>query len=141
MTERAQIGWRERASLPDWGIEGVIAKIDTGAKTSALHVEEIEEMEDQRIRFLVALGRRGKLRHVPIEADWVRRAQVRSSSGKVQSRYVVRTTLQIGLQRHDAEFTLVSRKDMLCRMLIGRAALGCHYIILPDEKFLQGGKK
>mgnify|MGYP002625432361 FL=1 len=77
-----RIGWRERVDLPDWGLRRVRAKIDTGARTSAIDVAQIEELEDGRIRFEVVSRTRPKRVTRWVEAYPVRRSVVRPSSGE-----------------------------------------------------------
>ncbi len=117
------IGRREWVALPEWGIPRLRAKIDTGARTSAIHVSSIEYLEDGRLRFEVVRRERPHRRSVTVEADHAREARVRPSSGKTQHRPVVRTVVQIGAWEREIELSLVCREGMLCRMLLGRRAL------------------
>jgi hypothetical protein len=128
-TDRAVvIGWRERVALPAWGIVALKTKVDTGARTSALHVNRIEPLGDGNVRFdviasvRIAEGRR-LLRRVPVVSRIVRTATVRSSTGRVQQRLVVRTPALIGPVEREIELTLVCRRRMRCRLLLGRTAL------------------
>jgi len=117
------IGWRERVSLPDWGIKRIKAKIDTGARTSAIHVSTLEELDDGSVRFEVVV-REGPSRKTSwVTARPVRRTTIKSSSGHRQKRIVIVTRIRIGEIEREVELTLVSRKGMLCRMLVGRTAL------------------
>jgi len=120
------VGWRERVDLPEWGVQRILAKIDTGAQTSAIHVEHIEEIGEDRVRFEVVIARTRRDRveqTVPVEAKLARTAKIRPSTGKLQRRPVVEAQVQIGPVRRRVELSLVSREHMLCRMLLGRAAL------------------
>lgn len=117
------IGWRERVGFPDWNIRGVETKIDTGARTSALHVENLRRIGSGRIRFEVVLNRKKPVQSVSVEASPVRTSLVRSSSGHRQYRYVVRTRIHIGNITRTIELSLVRRGEMICRMLLGRTAL------------------
>jgi hypothetical protein len=119
------IGWSEFVDLPDWGIRGLRAKVDTGARTSALHVERVEEQPRGRVRFEVVLDRQtpGRIR---VEARVRRRARVRSSSGHWTTRVFVATRLELGPLGREVEIGLVDREQMIHRMLLGRSALaGC----------------
>jgi len=136
MESRVTIGWRERVNLPEWGVFGLAAKIDTGARTSAIHVENIELAGENGIKFDVILSRKQMHRRVSVTTDWVRRARIRSSSGEVQERYVVSTLLVLGGIEKRIELSLVSRQKMLCRMLLGRSALGDDFSIDAGEKYL-----
>lgn len=136
MQSQVTIGWRERVNLPDWGVFGLAAKIDTGARTSAIHVENIEVTGESSIKFDVILSRKQLHRRVTVATDWVRRARIRSSSGEVQERFVVTTRLVMGGIEKQIELSLVSRQKMLCRMLLGRSALGDDFAINAAEKYL-----
>jgi len=130
------IGWRERVALPDWGIKSVRAKIDTGARTSAVHVDHIEDLPDGRIRFEVVTRETPERRSVWIESEVVRESSVKPSSGVAQTRPVVRTTMRIGDVEREIEVGLVPRQGMLCRMLVGRTALAGVFCVDPSHKHL-----
>lgn len=116
-------GWVERISLPVWGVHGLAAKLDTGARTSAIHVEHLEEIDPDTIAFDVMLDRVDPHHHVHVVTKWARRTVIRSSNGVPQSRYVVKTMLKMGPIEREIEISLVSRRNMRRRMLIGRTAL------------------
>lgn len=137
-SRKTVVGWRELIDLPEWGIGGVIAKIDTGARTCSLHVEDIEEIAPGRIRFHVILGQGESPRRIAAEADLVRMAAVRPSTGRVQQRRVVRTVVRLGAIDKVVEISLVGRRHMLCRMLIGRQALGADFLVDPERRYLFG---
>ncbi len=130
------VGWRERVALPDWRIRGVRAKIDTGARTSAIHVATFEHLPNGRIRFEVVTRERPDRRTRWIEADIVRESVVKPSSGEPQIRPVVRTTMAIGPLEFEAELGLVCRQGMLCRMLVGRRALAGLAVVDPSGLYL-----
>lgn len=130
------LGWREHVFLPDWGIN-LRAKIDTGARTSAIHVGAIEELGGGRIRFEV-VARERPPHTIWVESSIVRESRVRPTSGMAQSRPVVRTTIRIGAVRREVEVGLVCRKGMLCRMLIGRRALEGVWVVDPSRKYVLG---
>lgn len=134
-------GWRELVALPEWGIERVKTKIDTGARTSALHVEDIEELPNDRVRFHAILSRGKNPRRVEVEADLVRISRVRPSTGKHQERHVVATTVRLGPVEKVVEISLVCRQHMLCRMLLGRRALGDDFVVDPRKIYLFGWPK
>jgi len=131
------IGWREYVALPEWGIARVEAKVDTGARTSALHVDRVAQLANGRVRFEVVLSRKNPDRRVPVEADLVRVTRVRSSTGHRQHRFVVATTVRIGTSRRRVELSLVRREKMLCRMLLGRTALS-GFLVDVDRKHEHG---
>lgn len=130
------IGWRERIDLPDWGITRLIAKIDTGAKSSAIDVEALELLPRGRVRFRVHLSRNHRHLHKTVEAKLVRDARVRSSLGQVHERLIVRTLMRLGPIEKEIEIGLVSRPNMLCRMLLGRSALERTFLIDPAHRYL-----
>lgn len=133
------VGWREHVALPDWGIDHIQAKVDTGARTSAVHVSNIEELEGGMLRFEVVIHEKPEIESVMVEAPAVRLSKVRPSSGKLQQRPVVRTTLLIGDVEREIELSLVSRKGMLCRMLLGRQAME-GILVDPFERYLVSEK-
>jgi hypothetical protein len=116
------IGWNEYVDLPDWGIRRLRAKADTGARTSALHVEEIEIRPRGRVVFRVVLSRR-RPRRVRVETRITRRARVRSSTGHYEERLFVTARLRVGPVERDVELSLVDRERMIYRMLLGRTAI------------------
>jgi hypothetical protein len=122
-SDKLIIGRRERVSFPDWGIERVLAKVDSGARTSALHVGNIVDLPGDRVRFEVVLSRADPDQRVPVEADLSRVTRVRPSTGTQHRRHVVTTRIRIGPVEREIEVSLVCRAKMLCRMLLGRTAL------------------
>ncbi len=132
------IGWREVVALPEWGIDAVNAKADTGARTSAIDVLDLEELPGDRVRFHVARFRKNRDRERAIEviAPIVRRARVRSAHGTTHDRLFVQTTIRIGDHAKRIELGLVCRKRMLCRMLIGRAALAGDFVVDSAQKHM-----
>ena len=134
---KTTVGWREMVDLPEWGVRRIRAKIDTGARTSAIHVAEIEELPQGRIRFEVVVRERPARKTVWVEADAVRESTVKPSSGQRQNRPVVRTTMRIDTVEHPIELSLVCRKGMLCRMLVGRTALGDDILVDPSQRYLR----
>lgn len=129
-------GWRERVALPQWGLHRIRAKIDTGARTSAIDVAQFEMIDDEHVRFEVVYRDRPTRMTKWIEAKCVRTSRVKPSSGEIQERVVCVTKLRMGDQEFDAELSLVCRKGMLCRMLIGRSALSARFLVDPSKKYL-----
>jgi hypothetical protein len=118
-------GLREWINLPDLGMVGLRAKIDTGARTSCLHASDIQPFErdgEQWVRFAAHLGTLVQRRH-RCEAPVVSVKTVKSSNGHVQTRYVIRTRLTLGERDWPVEFTLTCRKTMRYRILLGSKAL------------------
>ncbi len=119
------IGLREWINLPDLGMIGLRAKIDTGASTSCLHASDIQPFDREGqpwVRFTAHLGTLVQRRH-RCEAQLVSVKTIKSSNGHSQSRYVIRTSLTLGPRQWPVEFTLTCRKTMRYRVLLGSKAL------------------
>lgn len=130
------VGWRELVHLPELGLRGIPAKIDSGARTSSLHGEVIEKFErggEQFVRFAVDLG---GVRQV-CEAIHVDIRGITSSNGETQRRYVIKTPLKIGDTGFRAEISLADRSDMKFPMLIGRSSLRRRFLVDSGHSWLQ----
>lgn len=137
---RPVIGWREWIGLPGTGIDRVKAKIDTGARSSSLHAEGLEELEregERFLRFTVYPDQRSRKREYRVEAPLVDSRTVRSSSGVAERRPVVRIEVQMGPERFPIEVTLTRRDRMGFRMLLGRTAIRGRFVVDPGRSFLQ----
>lgn len=132
------LGWREYVALPAWRVGRLRAKLDTGARTSALHVENVTCEPDDRVSFDVVETHRPPHRRVRVTTNVVRWARVKSSNGQLDQRPVVVTTLKLGEVERQIEITLVDRGNMLCRMLLGRRALDHGVRVDPGRKYLLG---
>lgn len=144
MTEIASktiVGWKEYVVFPEWANLPVLAKSDSGAATSAIDVAELEEITDNRIRFELVTSRKNPDRHVTLETDIYRHTTVKSSNGQTHERYVVLAKMQLGDYVDEIELSLVCRKNMKCRMLIGRQALSTHFLVDSSQTFLLGNAK
>ncbi len=128
-------GWRERVDLPDWGIRRLPAKLDTGARTSALHVVDLRALPGGVVSFTVELSRRKAERRVHVEAPLVKTSRVRSSTGALTLRHVVRTRLRLGAIEREIEINLVDRGPMIHRMLIGRSGLA-GIAVSADQRYV-----
>lgn len=126
----------EYVDLPEWGILRLRAKIDTGARSSALHVENIRELGSGRVRFDVRLSRSQSERRVTVEARVARRGRVRPSNGEWEARIFVAVRVRIGPVEREVELSLVDRERMIFRMLIGRSALAHAFLIDPSRRYL-----
>ena len=135
----ATLGWREWLALPDLDLGAIRAKVDTGARSSALHVEYSEaSVEDgvEWVCFGLRPSRRARMREC--RALVVDRREVTDSGGKRSLRVFIRTTLQLGAQRYPIELNLTQRREMLFPMLLGRTALAGRWLVDPAGSFLQG---
>lgn len=134
-------GWREWVGLPGFGVEHVKAKLDTGARSSALHAFDIEEFERdgaEWVRFRVHPWQRSDADAVPVECPVHDRRSVRSSTGHEQQRIVVRTELALLGQRITTDVTLTRRDEMGFRMLVGREALRQGFLVDAARSYLGG---
>ncbi|CAM3623574.1 hypothetical protein E4A47_09170 [Micrococcus flavus] len=136
------VGWREWVGLPDALTPWVKAKVDTGARTSALHAFRIErhtgDHGEDRVRFEVHpwQGSTADARTVDLPVEDVR--TVRSSNGEVQDRFVVLMPLRLAGRTVEAEVTLTDRDEMGFRMLVGRTALAQGFLVDPAASYLGG---
>lgn len=132
------IGWREWVSLPALSIDRIKAKIDTGAKTSALHafkVDVYQENGKQKVRFAIHPRQKSTRRVLICYADLHDIRAVTDSGGHTEERCVICTEIILGNRRQLIEITLTSRDDMRFRMLLGRSALQ-NFIINPAASYL-----
>jgi len=135
------IGWKETIDLPEWGIQDLVAKSDTGAKSSAIDVRDIQRLEDGRVRFVIYADRKNKTLKREVEAEVVKEQRVRSSNGDIQTRLKVATLLQIGPVKKRVTFSLVNRHRMICRALLGRDALAGSFLVDSEKKYLHGPRR
>jgi hypothetical protein len=136
VTAPFELGSAEWVALPGLGLPAVLARIDTGARTSALHADGIEVYqtpEGPRVRFSVqpVIGRRDVVRQC--DAALIARRWVTSSNGERELRCVVETSVQIGSRRWPIEVTLTHRGRMRHRMLLGRRAILDDMVVLPGR--------
>jgi len=132
----AIIGWRERVSLPLLGVGTIIAKIDTGARSAALHATDIQR-HGNHVDFIVPVKGRNHHCSLPLKGE----RQVKSSSGHSQARAVVETDVKIGRYRISIEVTLTDRTDMGVPMLLGRSSLNGHFLVHPVRSYVLSPKK
>lgn len=130
------VGWTEYVTLPDWGIPAIRAKMDTGARSSALHVEDIEAVGRGHVAFDVVIDRKRSHRRKRVTARVERRSRVRSSNGEYETRWFVSTTLHMGPLEREVEFSLVDRSKMIHRVLLGRTALERVYVDVSHRYLL-----
>lgn len=133
------IGWREWVNLPELGIDKIKAKVDTGARTSALHAFSIEpfyEGEQEKVRFLIHPLQHNTDIIITCVANVVDKRPVTDSGGHTEERYVIMTPICIAGQTWPIEITLTERENMLFRMLIGRSALRRRFMVNPARSFV-----
>ena len=138
---KVMLGWREWVGLPDLGIDHIKAKVDTGARTSALHAFQVTPFAEdgrERVEFLMHPIQKDNNQVATCVADVVDKRTVRDSGGHAEERYVIETILEIGGRRWPIEMTLTSRDDMLFRMLIGRTAIKGRATVDPGRSYLVG---
>lgn len=144
MTHPTIAGWREWVGLPGIDITWIKAKLDTGARSSALHAFDLEELTrdgEPWVRFSIHPWQRSREDAVVVELPVHDRRRVRSSTGHVEERIVV--LLDVGLvdRTVTAEVTLTSRDQMGFRMLVGREALRQGYLVDAHRSYLGGRPK
>jgi hypothetical protein len=133
------IGWREWASLPELGITQVKAKVDTGARTSALHafsLQTFQEGSQMKIRFDIHPIQHDTTTVVTCIADVIDQRSVTDSGGHREERYVIVTPITIGAETWPIEITLTERDSMLFRMLLGRGAIKRRFVVNPARSFI-----
>lgn len=146
-TPRVVVGWHEWVSFPDLGIQRIAAKIDTGARTSALHARDVVMVKGENGETLAEFTP-PLLRHQSDFTVWpaggVRRVRaplvderwVKSSNGKEEPRWVIHTTFVLGEVTFTSEITLTNRGGMRFPMLIGRQALRGRFLVNPGRSHL-----
>ncbi|ACT59703.1 30S ribosomal protein S6--L-glutamate ligase [Hirschia baltica] len=135
-----KLGWEEWLSLPDLGLPAIRAKVDTGAKTSALHATALEPfgpIDKPQIRFTLRPNPDDPDLEVVCAAPVVDRREVTSSNGETELRYVIFTTVQFGSEKWPIQVTLTNRETMAYRMLFGRTSVTEEMMVLPTESCLQ----
>lgn len=142
--QKQVLGWREWVALPELAIPHIKAKVDTGAKTSALHAYYVERFERDGtpwVRFGVHPLQASLGHEVQCEAPVKDVRRVTDSGGHAEMRPVIETVLAIGGQMRVIELTLTDRENMMFRMLLGRGALKRHFVVDSGKSFLLGGDK
>jgi hypothetical protein len=135
------LGWREWISLPDLGLAHIKAKVDTGARTSAIHAFALRTYEkggQERVEFRMHPNQNDTETVVVCDAAIVDKRIVTDSGGHKEERFVIETTLQIGEHSWPIEATLTARDNMLFRMLIGRTAMKRRAVVNPDRSYVVG---
>jgi hypothetical protein len=134
------IGWRERVGFPQLGLPLVEAKIDTGARTSALHATKITEFERDGapwVRFHIPHA--GKLHARNCEAPLIDWRSIKNTSGLGQDRHVIETMLVLGTRRWRIEVSLTDRASMKLPLILGRTAIRRRAILVDAGKSYLAG--
>lgn len=139
------LGWKEHVILPEWDL-ALRAKLDTGARSSALHVTDLVEFDEHVdpstgrllpiVRFDVVLGTRRSPEHHEVEAPIVGHKRVRDTGARAETRPVVRTRILCGPLDVTADITLTDRSGMNFRMLLGRLTLEHRCVVDPGHGYL-----
>ena len=140
-SKRPAVGWREWVALPDLGIPAIKAKVDTGARSSALHAFDIRERVEGNevwVEFQVHPLQRNARVTVQARARLLGERWIRSSSGKQTLRTVIETRMVLGDRWWPIELTLVRRDLMGFRMLLGREALRRRLVVSPSRSYVAG---
>lgn len=135
------VGWREWVSLPTLGIARIKAKLDTGARTSALHALRCDRYTERgapHVRLHVQPRQRDGDRVLVIETAIIDERTVTDSSGHRERRIVVASEFALGTQSWPIELTITNRDALRFRMLLGRSAMQGHLIIDPDRSYVLG---
>lgn len=141
MTQLPLLGWREWVTLPELNLQHIKAKIDTGARSSALHAFALDPYRKggQRwVMFAIHPQQKHIDKVIECHAPVKDRRFVSDSGGHKQRRYVIESQLLIGQSLISAEITLTNRDNMQFRMLLGRTAMNGNFIIDPSASYLQG---
>lgn len=136
--KRTEIGWYEPVELKALGLPPIMAKIDTGAKTSALHAFRVEVFEKSGVKWVAFSIHpfRHSSQTVDCEAEVIDYRAVTDSGGHREKRYVIKTPVTLGDRCWPIEITLTNRDNMSFRMLLGRSALKPAFLVNPAKKCL-----
>jgi hypothetical protein len=140
------IGWKEYVEFPEWDLLRVRVKIDTGARTSALGVEEYRVLPaddglGEIVELHLLLNRRRRGRTIVARLPVMRRIRVRNSGGLAEERPAVETVIRLGPITKRVTFTITRRPEMLVPVLIGRAALAGDFLVDVSRPFLLTGRR
>jgi hypothetical protein len=140
-TTGVTIGWREWLALPTLGIDNIKVKVDTGARTSAIHADFIDPFDnagEPYVRFGLVNNIGGDQQKIVCEAPVLDKRVITSSSGEKECRYVIGTKIILGGITKDIELTLTNRSTMKFKMLLGRTALSKDFNVAPGKSYVMG---
>lgn len=138
LDEEAIVGWREWVALPELGVAAIKAKVDTGARSSALHVFDLTSFRrhgEEWLRFEIHPAQRDASVSIRAEAQLLEYRRVRSSSGESSVRPVIITTIDWNDNDWPVEMTLASRDQMGFRLLLGRQAVRGRFLVDAGNSF------
>lgn len=139
LPEPVEIGWCELVDLPELGLTGMHAKIDSGARTSSLHATRIRTFERDGKRWVRFRSPRSPGHEpVDIEAPLIEKRMVTSSNGARQERYVIGTRVRMGDHEWDGQLTLANRTPMAFPVLVGRRALRRGFLVNSAQRWMLG---
>jgi len=139
ISDKTVVGWREWVGLPELGIHSIKAKVDTGARTSALHAFGLKARKEDgiyRVKFKVHPIQENDTAIINCGADVLDERWVRDSGGHRELRFVIKTALMLNDRSWPIEITLTNRDTMGFRMLLGRTAMDERLIVDPSQSFL-----
>ena len=139
MNNKTIIGRLESITLPELGIDNLEVRVDTGAKTSSLHVDNIKKSIVEgihQVTFDLHPDAHNVDRVVTCSAPISDMRKVKSSNGTSEQRYVIETTIVLGSESWTIEITLTDRSDMSYLMLFGREAIGTRFLVDPSKVFI-----
>jgi hypothetical protein len=137
--QKAIIGRLETIALPDLAITDLQVRVDTGAKTSSLHVDNITKIKSNgkiMVKFDIHPDVHNVENVVTCEAPLHDIRKIKSSNGTSEQRYVIATPVQLGSENWTIEITLTDRSDMNYLMLFGREAIGERFLVDPSKVFI-----
>lgn len=139
LSNKKIIGRLESIALPLLAIDHLLVRVDTGAKTSSLHVDNIEKLVKEGKSY-VKFDLHPDVHHVEnivrCCAPILDFRKIKSSNGKIEQRYVIQTSVTLGDKTWSIKITLTDRSDMSYLMLFGREAIGDKFLVDPSKEFL-----
>lgn len=135
------VGWREWLALPEFGVDAIKVKIDTGARTSAIHAFKIRPFTERGapwVSFVLRPKQRARNPSIECVAPVVDERKIRSSNGKQERRFVIETEARLGDVVWPIEVSLTNRDELGFRMLLGREAVRRQFLVNPDRSYLIG---
>ncbi|MEE4246813.1 MAG: RimK/LysX family protein [Kangiellaceae bacterium] len=142
MTDKPLIGHIESLNLPQLNIKNLPVRVDTGAKTSSLHVDDIRQQVidgKPHVKFKIHPELHDISNTIECCAPIHDIRRVKSSNGQSEQRYVIESRAELGTTDWDIEITLTDRSEMTYLMLLGRQAIAGNFYVDPSRSFIQSG--